>query len=41
MNQRNLKKLHDAGIPIGFGTDPRNAPRIAGIAEASRAGADE
>lgn len=34
MNQRNLKKLHDAGIRIGFGTDSGATPlRIAGIAE--------
>lgn len=33
-NQRNLKILHDAGIPIGFGTDSGATPlRIAGIAE--------
>jgi imidazolonepropionase-like amidohydrolase len=34
MNQRNLAKLHDAGIRIGFGTDSGGTPvRIQGYAE--------
>jgi imidazolonepropionase-like amidohydrolase len=34
MNQRNLKIVHDAGVPIGFGTDSGATPlRIAGVAE--------